>query len=313
VLVELPSSGKAKLIGDPHLGRSFDRGTPPHRRGEREKSQFAKFVSELCTTNVDYNIMVGDLFEHPHVSRAVVVAAAEAYLTAAELFPDTTFAALAGNHDLSRDVKVIAAWQLFEKIVAGRRDNLLVISEPCSLGEIALLPWQWGVTAVEQLEGLPEDCKIAVGHWDLQSFGGDDSHLCPTRELKELGVEQIYSGHYHVAGLYTIAGHLITCTGSLEPFTHAEDPPGDLYVTLSLEEALERDDLHDKVVRLELKSGEVVPADFDCLSLTTRAAQVEAEEVFEDDEFDWKNIMSEALAELTPEVRDFINERISTQ
>lgn len=309
MLIQLPS-GTAHLIGDPHLGRKFERGVPAHRRGEREQSQFAQFVEELHTLGVDYNIMVGDLFEHPHVGSAVVVAAAMAYLNAADALPETQFLALAGNHDLSRDVNVVGAWQLFCKIVDGRLPNLTTISKPCQLDELGLFPWQWEVPAAEQLAAVT-DPLVAIGHWDLQSYGGDDSHLCPAQALKDLGVEQIYSGHYHVAGLYKVEGHFVNCTGSLQPFTHAEDPEGLIYVTLSLDEATDGRDLSDKFVRLELKPGEVIPEDLEVQCLITRAAKTEALEVMPLEDFDWQAIMNEALEGLTPEVQGFITERIT--
>lgn len=310
--IQLPSGQVAWLIGDPHLGRKFERGVPAHRYGEREKSQFAKFVAELKMPDVDYNIMVGDLFDHPHVSSAIVVAAATAFLNAADRLPKTAFITMAGNHDLSRDIAVVGAWQLFCKIIDGRLPNLLTITKPCQVGEIALLPWQWGVPAIGQLEWL-DDPIVAVGHWDLQSFGGDDSHMAPTQELHALGVTEIYSGHYHTAGDYKVAGHTVHCTGSLEPYSHAEDPDGDIYVTLTLAEALDGRDLHDKFVRLELAAGEVVPEDLDVQALTVRAAPVEAEELLPQEDFEWTAIMAEALDGLSPEVRDFISERITPQ
>lgn len=308
----LPSGLQAHLIGDPHIGKKFERGVPPHRRGERETSQFTNFVTELHTADVDYNIMVGDLFDHPHVASSVVVKVAEAYLKAAELLPDTTFIALAGNHDLSRDINVVGAWQLFCKIVDGRLHNLLTITKPYQVGEMALLPWQWGVPAIDQLEWL-DDPLVAIGHWDLQSFGGDDSHMCPTQEMHDIGITAIYGGHYHNAGEYKVAGHRVVCTGSMEPYSHAEDPEGRIYVTLNLAEATDGRDLTNKFVRLELAAGEVVPEELDCQALTVRSAPVEAEDVHPQEDFEWGRIMAEAYDGLTPEVTDFIKERITTQ
>lgn len=73
MIIDLPKSTKAKLIRDPHIGLKFEVGVPMHRRGERERSQFAKIVAALNTEGVEYNITVGDLFEHPFVSHSVVV------------------------------------------------------------------------------------------------------------------------------------------------------------------------------------------------------------------------------------------------
>lgn len=313
--ITLPSGATAWLIGDVHAGRKFERGVPVHRRGEREKSQYAHFIAELNTPDVDYNIMVGDLHDHPHVSAAIVVALAEAYLNAATIRPKTLFIALAGNHDLSRDIAVVGAWQLFCRIVDDRLPNLITVTEPLSLGELRLYPWQWGVSAVEQLAlDVPTSTPTtAIGHWGLQSFGGDDSHMCPTKELKALGVSEIFSGHYHNAGDYNVAGHLVTCTGSLEPYSHAEDPEGDIYVTLTLAEAMDGRDLHNKFVRLELEADEIVPEELDCQALTIRRVQAEAQEILPQEDFEWQKILDEALNGLTPEVTGFIKERLTTQ
>src|SRR3546814_16299307 len=61
-------------------------------------------------------------------------------------------------------------------------------------------------------------------HWDLQSFGGDDSHICPTAALKAKFGDglTIYSGHYHLPGEYEVDGHTVVCTGSMEPYSHAD-------------------------------------------------------------------------------------------
>lgn len=313
MLVDLPTGEKARLIGDPHLGRRFERGVPLDRRGEREKSQFAKFVAALHTSGVAVNIMVGDLFEHPHVSNAVVIAAAEAYLKAAEVLPDVLFIALAGNHDRSRELGAVGAWDLFKRILAGRRQNLLLLDKPTWLSDrkLILFPWVWGTPALDQVPTTDLDGYVAVGHWDLQSFGGDDSYICPAQSLHEIGVDRIYSGHYHIPGVYKVMGHPVCCTGSLEPFTHAEDPDGEIYVTLTLAEATDGRDLRDKFVRLELAEGEIAPEDLDCQALTTKVLREATEKTRPQDDFDWPKIVEDALKDLAPEVRDFITERLT--
>jgi hypothetical protein len=320
VLITLPSGKTAWLIGDPHLGRKFETGVPLHRRGEREKRQFAKFVAELNTPGVDYNIMVGDLFDHPYVGFGVVVEAAEAVLAAARAHPYTTFIDMAGNHDLPRNLGVVGAWDAFEQMVNGRLENLRVAREPCWVGDVALFPWQWGISAVDQIPaahifnkdgwGEDEQIKVAIGHWDLQSYGGDDSHLAPVAELNALGITDIYSGHYHIEG--EVGG--VHCTGSLEPYSHGEDPNELIYVTRSLAEVLETPEAWtDKCVRVVLAEGEELPTDIDCMAMTSIRAQAEATEAEQVNlnAFDWDKVMTEALADVDPEVRDFIKDRMT--
>ena len=155
---------------------------------------------------------------------------------------------------------------------------------------------------------------VAIGHFDLKSFGGDDSHIAPVAELHALGVTEIYSGHYHTEGDYDVGGGVVHCTGSMEPYSHAEDPEGIIYVTLTLEEALNAPDLTHKCVRLILADDEEVPYDLDCLALTYKREKdhVEQLQTIGVQDFDWRGIMDEALAPLDPEVRTFIQDRIGS-
>lgn len=316
--IDLPNNLTAHLIGDPHIGRKFEAGVPAHKRGQREARQMYLLKAELGTPDVNYNISVGDLFDHPHVSYKVVLEVAEAYLYYAEAMPQTTFLIMAGNHDLPRNLGTVGAFDAFEEIVSGRFNNLLVVRNPYWLNEakLILFPWQWGVTAEDQtpIEGMTVfRGYTAIGHWDLQSYGGDDSHMAPTKTLHDLGITEIYSGHYHTEGDYTVNGHVVHCTGSMEPYSHGEDPEGKIYVTLSLDEATDGRDLTGKCVRVILTDGQELPDDLDCMALTAIKAKVENEEVQALDlsKFEWKTTLDEALADLDPEVKAFIEERLS--
>lgn len=307
------------LIGDPHLGRRFETGVPLHRRGEREAGQLVRFREELVTS-CDINIMVGDLFDHPQVALSIILEAAEAYLAAADAMPDTAFYAMAGNHDRSRQLGSIGAWEVFARLIKGQRKNLFVVDTPGKVETIAFFPWQWGVTAAEQVEArFPKsdgEIDLAVGHWDLHSFGGNDDHLAPTALLHERfpRVRELVSGHYHLEGNWPVGDHDVRCTGSLEPYSHAEDPDGELYVTLTLAEAAaaDPDDLHGKHVRVLLHEGEELP-ELDCLALTGKrvTADDETESVAEKlGAFDWQAILDECLKDVPQDVREFIDERL---
>lgn len=261
------------LIGDPHFGIEFNkRGTPLARRGDREAMQLAQFKEEL-NYGSRYNVMVGDLFDKPLVELKLVHQIYEAYKEAAEARPEVTFILLAGNHDLFRQLvdprtgeKLKGSFHALE-IMLLHIPNVIVIREPTVIANMVLFPWQWGVSASEQVSEFKTLPEIAIGHWDLVDFGGDDSHMCPVSSLRDLGVKEIYSGHIHTAGDY--GG--VTCTGSMQPYTHAEDPEGSMYVTLTLEELdlIDHDDLKDMNVRVLLKPGEALP-EIDCLSLNAK-------------------------------------------
>lgn len=300
------------LIGDPHHGRNFSNGTPLHRRGDREKMQRAQFIEELATPDVDKIVMVGDLFDRPIVPLPVLSQVISDVVDAAQSRPVVEFIYMAGNHDLSRQLGVKGAWQIFE-LAVGWLDNVWVVNEPCFHGDLALFPWQWGVSTVDQVEALGPASGVSavIGHFDMKSFGGDDSHLCPVRNLQvNFGQDvAIYSGHYHEERDYEIDGVTVHCTGSLQPYAHGE---GDMYVTMTVEEALARDDLHDKCVRILLEPGEPMP-EIDCLQLS---AKREVEEIELDavgaQSFNVSEILNRELAEaeLPEQVTLFIKESL---
>ncbi|WP_037500531.1 metallophosphoesterase [Sphingomonas jaspsi] len=321
--VETPSGVTVWLIGDPHLGRKFETGVPLDRRGEREARQLQKFKDELAT-DCDINIMVGDLFDHPQVSLTTILEATDAYLNAAQNNPKRTYVAMAGNHDRSRQLGSIGAWELFRRLIGDDHPNIWVVDKPTFIDcgdyeQIACVPWQWGKPVVEQIEamGESEHVPLVVLHHDLESFGGDDTYLVPAQLIRELFPNaRIITGHWHLEGDYKLGGVEVTCTGSLEPYTHAEDPNGDLYVTLTVEELAAADpaDLRDKAVRVLLRDGDELPIGLDCLQLTgKRISELENDEPSVADKlgtFDWKAILDEHLKEVPGYVREFIDERL---
>lgn len=306
------------LIGDPHMGRDFRNGTPLHRRGEREAMQLQQLKDELATPGVNMIVMVGDLFDKPFVPLPVINDAVAAVVEAAQARSDVTFVFMAGNHDKSRQLNVRGAWELFS-VAVGWLPNVCCVDQPAAFDNVACFPWEWGVSALAQVEDFlfdSEHIEHAIGHWDLMSFGGDDSHMAPTKAIVEKFGEKvgIYSGHYHEEGVFPVDGVDVHCTGSMQPYTHAEDPRGVLYVTLTVAEALARDDLRDKCVRILLEPGEALP-DIDCLQLTAKKVDVAQEEIVVEvgiGNFDIHAVLLDEFRENdVPEVvQSFIKERI---
>src|SRR3546814_7408633 len=114
------------LIGDPHLGRKFENGVPLHRRGERERNQLANFQDQLAQ-DVDIVVMVGDLFDHPHVGFKVVL---DAYIAidAATQATGNEILLLAGNHDLPRNLEVVGAFEMRSEEHTSELQSLMRIS-----------------------------------------------------------------------------------------------------------------------------------------------------------------------------------------
>lgn len=273
--------------------------------------QMAQFNDEL-NQRADVIIMVGDLFDHPHISRAVVAQAARAMLAAAENNPNTQFVAMAGNHDVPRNLVVIGGFNLFCRIVNDRLANLRAISEPVVMDRIAYFPWQWDKSVDEQVRDMAGyEAELAVGHWDLQKFGDDESHLVPVDKLRAVFGNEVVmvSGHFHKPGLY---GDVI-CTGSMQPVSHGEDPDEQFYVTRKLEEVLEDPSAYrNKHLRVLLKPGEELPK-IDCLGLThlRLTPELEAAGVTTSlDAFDWTTKLRDRIMGLPEIVRQFVYERL---
>lgn len=257
-----------KLIGDPHITRKFEVGVPLARRGERERLLFEDFSSQLQGDVEDVIIMVGDLFEKPICSLQDLFSILSLILTTAQANPTRTYVMMAGNHDISAQRDDKGAFDILN-LFHGLVPNLIIAMKPTLVGRIGVFPWEWDRTALEQLEDAKDwEMKVAVGHWDLVAYHDmHDDHMCPAEELVAMGVEEIYSGHWHVPGEYKVAGHVVHCTGSMQPMTHAEDPEGKLYVTLTLEEyeAADPEKLKNKYVRVRIEDGEEVDRLEDCL------------------------------------------------
>lgn len=303
------------MVGDPHLGRKFEMGVSLARRGERERMQLEDFVRAIAQPG-KVVVIVGDLFDHPYVSYAVLKQAADALLREAQARPDTVFYVMAGNHDMPRNITAIGAFDVVEMVLSDRLPNLRVVKTPLIADGLALFPWQWDVSALDQLPSDPrKDIYAVIGHWDLKSFGGSDRHLAPVARLRELfGDAPIYSGHFHIPGDYDLAGGSVACTGSLQPYAHDQDPAGLLYVTVTRSEALSRTDLRDKVVRVLLGPGEDLP-ELDCLALTHKrlAPSIDEGASFSAPRgkvFDWQKTLATNLEPLDPSVRNFIADRI---
>lgn len=284
---------KPHFIGDVHLGKKFETGVPLHRRGDRERMVFEQFLQEL-QVECDLNVQVGDLFDKFYVPYTVVWQAAQAYIQAAK--SGRTYIVMRGNHDASRDVDRVSAFQIFKGLVEPH--GVIVVSdEPVRYFEYAFIPWHPFATAEEQVthfEHILRGAKIAVGHWDVVM--GDTNRL-PAEALLELGIERAITGHDHLARELKIADLPVTVTGSMQPYSHSEDPDGKLYVTRTLADL---DDVTNKCVRLLLGPDEVLDEMPDCLQLQIRRGASNDVDLGDVDfeEFDLHALYSQAANEV---------------
>lgn len=258
-------------LGDPHLGKKFEAGVPLHRRGDREKLQWQDFAKSLNSpTGPGYHVNMGDMFDRWHVSYDVIYRAAELYREAAAQHPTTEYVILQGNHDASRDLERVSAFHLFAGLVRGLSNITVVAGEPHFSGSLGFIPWSPVCSAVEFIELHAADFKgvgLVFGHWDVIAIG-DTSNLLPAAQLYKLGVRKAITGHDHTARQLTMDGIDVTVTGSMQPYSHAEDSDGKLYVTRTLEEYLADPSAYrDKCLRLQLQKGEALDHQPDVLQL----------------------------------------------
>lgn len=262
-MIETIDGARVKILGDVHAGKTFLSNVPLHRRGEREWQVWARLATELDPEGGDFHISMGDVFDRPVVPYGVVYRVCRLYAVAALANPKTTFVILRGNHDASRDLEEISAFDLFSMILAGA-PNILVVKKPAQRGALVFLPWHPTKSAEEMAQGLRG--KTAFGHWDVD-LRSDPFNLLPTRLLAEGGFERAFTGHVHLPTSFERDGVKVNVVGSMLPYAHGEDPTGETYVTLSLDEARAAEDLHDKCVRIRLQPGETFDLQIDCLQL----------------------------------------------
>lgn len=282
-------------IGDVHLGRVFKTGVPNHRLGEREEMVWRHFEKELDHP-APYKLILGDLFDTFIVSPTVV-------LRAYDLIRKATLKAriiiLRGNHDASRDTDQRSSFDVLMELCGGREDVTFVTGfHPLRLTNgwsCILFGWhpfvttqQMATTAIEQSKGLRY--QAAFGHWDTQSYGGEDHNLIPIPELTNLldtaGV--IFTGHEHRPSMKELGGRQVRIVGSMQPYSHGEElnrsdeEMRNLYQTLRAEQvhaALDKDELvfQHINVRILVAPGQVFDRDFDCLSCTFKQAKEDEE------------------------------------
>lgn len=306
---------KVNFIGDPHLGKKFG-GVPLHRTGERELMQMTQFKQEL-NAEADVTIMVGDLFDTFLVTNEVLVDTYNALVEATTNNPKRIFVLISGNHDISRDSDVLSSFHVLVEMLQGYpRIKTFMDVEPFAIDGLTMLlaPYSMFKTAEEAIAKYTAmTFDLIVGHWDTLLISGPHN-LMPFKLLANM-TKVVVSGHEHAPYLFYIdkeGNHanemgepdaIVYGTGSMQPYSHGEDPHGKMYLTLTLEQvlpALEKnpDAYKDKAVRLVLGPNEQ-PVDFNCLQFSIKRVTVEQKEELEVTlgDFDFKELFMETFKE----------------
>jgi DNA repair exonuclease SbcCD nuclease subunit len=264
--------GSMTILGDPHLGRQFVHGVPLHRRGERENLVWEDFARSLSNVQTDVHVCMGDLFDKAVVPYDVIIRASRLYRAAALRHPETRFIILRGNHDARRDLEKVSAFDLFKELTP----EVTCVTDYLCQNETTFFGWHPTMSAKDMVlnaiqSGLLQAGDTVFGHWDIESYGGDDHNLIPTAELAAAGIKIAFTGHVHRPQLFARDGVEVNVVGSMQPYAHGEEINEDLYVTRSYAEYLEDPSLyHDKCLRLLLEPGDRLDGAIDCLQLTTK-------------------------------------------
>jgi hypothetical protein len=117
--------------------------------------------------------------------------------------------------------------------------------------------------------------SIVFGHYDSMTYDGVG--YLPCKGILD-NADLIISGHEHSYKLHTYDGSKtpVLFTGSMQPYSHAEDPASDIYITVQDTDIAKMDlDLFkDKCLRIICDHTFAVRGQIDCLALSFKVRDV---------------------------------------
>ena len=165
------------------------------------------------------------------------------------------------------------------------------------------------IQALFEAEKEGYDPDVVVCHLDKISYGNDDN-VIPYDFLKSKGISVVISGHEHKPYHFTEGNMQVIGTGSLLPYSHAEDPEGKNYITFrnfddvkdfidEYPEGLK--DMHVRVYIEDERMDEFLALDLDTVSLqVNKLEQLDVDEGVTEvvtESYDAKTIWSQSVAE----------------
>ena len=236
-------------IGDTHLGRVFKNDVSLDRRGEYEKVQFEElekllgFEQSNLTADNFIKCQVGDWFDKPSVNLKAVfdsIALLEQY---SKTTPDIDLVVISGNHDDAKNTSDVTAWDLLACNIRNNKNNVQnnikfvkdsYVKTFANGEEILFIGWNITNSACEALLAALgagyKNISTVVCHLDKISYGNEDN-VIPYEFFAQHGIKMVISGHEHKPYHFYDQGMEIIGTGSLLPYSHAEDDGEEIYVT----------------------------------------------------------------------------------
>lgn len=284
---------KILCIGDPHLGRVFKTGVPSNRLGEREILQYEALKLLLNPTDplIKDIVIMGDLFDRFIVSPTVVLETFKLLRDAYDNNPDVRYSLIPGNHDLSKDTTRKSSYEIlyylfFDNILMSERFEMCLhtpryLTVDYANGELhtillldAYTPFierrmsYYDVSADVFSEA---DNIISFGHWD--SLEILESGYTPAQDWLD-NCDLIVSGHEHTPREYYYPYDTnrtpVLFTGSLQPYSHAEDPLKEIYITVDQDdlESYTEDHFKNMCLRIHCDSSFILSKPINCLALS---------------------------------------------
>lgn len=342
-----PMGNFLQAIGDTHLGRVFKSDIRLERRGEYESLQRDR-LDQLLNTPKNPELdgsnfarfQAGDWFDKPVVSLESILYSKnilEDY--AQETFKNPVpvpLVVISGNHDDAKNISDVTAWGLLANMLNNSTYNrskfVRFVKDSYVLqfknGEqILFIGWNISKNACEVLIEAKDqgfNPTTVVCHLDKISYGNEDN-VIPYEFFAHHGIKMVISGHEHKPYYFHDHGMEIIGTGSLLPFSHAEDDGENIYMTFnSLDEFKDyasENDVEHKHVRLILDSEDreriLELSDVNSLSLKVvkKGVDLSAIEMSEGEieqvaieAYDAKSIWKKAVeeTELKPEAADLV-------
>lgn len=287
-------TNKILCIGDPHLGRRFITGVPSHRLYEREETQYAELDRLLNPSDplIDNIVIMGDLFDRFVVSPTTVLRAVELLKKASDTNPHIEYFVIPGNHDMTKDTTKKSSYQLFYEVFSldwSIPEINRNVSFHSSMSHIIYPDFNgnpdiWVGLYFEAYNAFrvsdynmeiserysKSSKKISFGHWD--SVDIISSGYLPSAELLA-DSDLVVSGHEHTYKQTFYPSHPNTpvlFTGSLQPYSHAEDPDKKIYITIKAEDLDNYDlskDFKYKCLRIECTPSFALTEAVECYSL----------------------------------------------
>ena len=313
-----------QTVGDCHLGRVFKTNVSLDRRGEYEKTQMVAFRELLFTPRPEevpptrfIRTQVGDLFDKAVVSNQVLLETLKVLQEYEKKCAEPLYI-ISGNHDDSKSTTEPTSWDILAEFFC--KSSMVQFVKEWQVHkfpdgrDVLFVGWnihQSVAQAFLEAEEAGYKPDMVICHLDRISYGNEDN-VIPYDFLRAKEIISVVSGHEHKPYQFWEGEMQVIGTGSLLPYSHAEDPDGDYYVTfrsfqdikdLNYHQIAELNDKHVRVYIEPEHMDDFLALEMNCLSLQVNKAETlnvdEAVTEVVTESYNAKEIWERSLTETT--------------